>query len=207
MNQTVVDAFQKKVATRSLISEEINKNRIIDNVANKMVFIRLCENCTFIIGQCLKVIIERCRNVTLIITGPVLTGTLEVIQSSNITTISHTKLPTIQIDNTDVCKLELDYHNQMFNIIYCHCRDISITVGTNSSVTLPTMEDVKPNQLMPYDSQLITRFIAGKFVTELLVREGKSGFASESEKRENDARDQRNKELAQAALRDYITVK
>jgi len=196
-NVTVISALQQKAATRHLISGEDGQTKNITGVDANLVFIRTCKNSTFTLGKCIKLIVERCSNINIILPTTLITGCLEIIKCEGITITSHTVLPTIQIDNTDGVRLVLDNYGQICNIVHCQSKNISVIVSTQNDL-LPTMQDVKPNQYMPYDSQIISRYTEGKFVSELLVREGNSGFATESEHNRNLEQDRINREIAAA---------
>jgi hypothetical protein len=62
------------------------------------VFLRDCEGCTFTIARAVKLTIERCANCTVRITGPVVSGTAEVIRCCGIAVEASVVLPTVTID-------------------------------------------------------------------------------------------------------------
>jgi len=193
----VITALQQKLTTRHLISDENDQTKEVNGVDSNLVFIYICKNSTFTIGKCTKLILERCENVHVNISATITTGCLEIIQCRGIIITSHSPIPTIQIDNTDGARLEFDEHGQMFNIVHCQSQNINVVVATNSEL-LPTMKDIKPGQHILNNSQVITRVAQDKYVSELLIREGNSGFTPESEYIHNLEKNSINKETTEA---------
>jgi len=104
-------------------------------------------------------------------------------------------LPTIQIDKSEGCTLVFADRRFAHNIVWSECQALSIS-DTQKTVLVPAPENVHSLRPISKSDQFITRFGSSDLVTEVLMREGNSGYATESEAIRNAERDRRNAAIA-----------
>ncbi|CAG8789470.1 13670_t:CDS:2, partial [Acaulospora morrowiae] len=81
------DSSQTKHLDASLIS------------STSTIFLRLCNDMEYIVDcACTKIMIEECRNLVLIANDKIITSTIEVWKSNDITLKLNTQVQTVQVD-------------------------------------------------------------------------------------------------------------
>lgn len=169
------------------------------------VMIRNCRDCSLRLtnNHAVKVVLLECHNVTLIVSGRILTGVLEIINCAGVNVAVCKALPTIQIDrSTDV---GIGFLSGALSG--------SVLASANSTVSIAPRKDLPPERLVfagvPENDEFargMTQFITriqddSTLLTELVVHEG-NGYATTQ--REKDAADLKDKKVEEALVK-YIS--
>ena len=169
------------------------------------ILIRNCSNSCFrVTNNCVvKLVLLECTNVSVIVSGRVLTGVCEIINCSGVNLAVLKALPTIQIDNSTNVSIGF--------VAPGLCG--SVVASANCSVSIAPRKDLPPERLVFFGvdsnndyersmTQFVTRIQDDvTLLTELVVREG-AGYATTQ--REKDAADAKDAKT-EAALVAYLS--
>ncbi|KAL6074483.1 NAD-dependent protein deacetylase sirtuin-7 [Balamuthia mandrillaris] len=119
------------------LEQENGVTRQVDG-ASSLVCLVGCKDCNFTLqGRSMKLVIEGCANTTVTIDGPVLVGTMEVINSQGVHVHLNRQVPTIQIDNCSECSLHLPQRDNIRNVFVSKVTKFSVVEETSSRVHEP----------------------------------------------------------------------
>jgi len=192
------------------------QKKILGERPNELIYFRKCSNCNFEVdGRAAKLIIEACEGCSLTITCDVISGTMEVINSSNIKTDTKALIPTVTVDNTNNCTLVVPAKwatgRGLGGLYTSKSNEITVvkslpdetqqTFKVELPAETPISEFARPaladntgngdnSNALPW--QYVSRFVEGKFQTELVTREG-AGYATTV--REKTAADKKDAEF------------
>lgn len=161
---------------------------VVNSRPSDMVYIQSCTSCKFKVkSKSAKCIIESSKDINIEFEEPIMTGTMELINSSEVTVSINPQdqLPTVSVDHCHNVHFYF-YEPRAFGSIYtAQCSDV--VVHLQPPYPRETTLDIPEGEY-----QYVSSFQAGKMVTELVIREG-AGYATTVKKKERD--DRRQKEL------------
>jgi len=199
---TFADSIAKQRSNQHNINGEKGAKLTVPNKGmNSHIFINNCEDCIVSVTvKAVKITISHSKNtiINLENTANLLSGTIELINCEKVTILTKISIPTIQIDNCKDCKLTCADKNYFKLIVSSNCQGTTV-IQFNVTSVIPQLSDLK-TESDPAISQLITFWKSGEIRTEMLIREGQSGFAPASIHAENQARDAK----LDAAIENYI---
>jgi len=184
-----------------------DKTEVLSTGAKLLIFFKNCTNCNFTVPfVTTKIIIEGCDSCTFDVKGTVITNYLEVINSKNITVNVNTPIYTTTADKSNNIKFSFSKKKFLQMVIVSQCELVKIdakgvqselvskpiettttTSNTTDSTANTSIVPSKPTNDMSFESQYITRWIDGKLLTELVLRECEGFVTTEREKKLNDA--------------------
>ncbi|KAF0438328.1 fog: tpr repeat [Gigaspora margarita] len=164
--------------------------------SNSTVFLSHCEDVEYVVDTaCTKIMIEECKNLFLTVNDKIITSTIEIWKSKNVTLKLNTQVQTVQVDQCQNVNLQYENPQNFHSVVWNNSDQLCLkileageekhvlstgdsfeqptTTTTEESVTQETPGDKKPTTLNPY--QYIVRLIDNKLVTETLIRAEK-GF-------------------------------
>lgn len=165
------------------------------------VLIRACEDCTFHINNnnCVKLVVLDCANVSIVVAGRLLTGVLEVINSTAVRIAIVRAVPTIQIDGSQVT-IGFVKPDLIGSIVTSANSRLNVATASEQSDPTTVLSGAQDDDAM---LQYVTRFIDGELATEQVIRE--NGYATTvREKTAADEKDARNAKLLEKYLSTLI---
>eukprot|EP01089_Gocevia_fonbrunei_P008071 TRINITY_DN1971_c0_g1_i2.p1 TRINITY_DN1971_c0_g1~~TRINITY_DN1971_c0_g1_i2.p1 ORF type:complete len:199 (-),score=36.50 TRINITY_DN1971_c0_g1_i2:73-669(-) len=175
------------------IQKEKESNRTCE-LRNQAICIENCEECTFnLTGKAVKITIVNCKNTTIIVDAPPITGTGEIINCSSVTLHINSTIPTLQMDGSTDCIVKISTLEAVQNIFSSNSTNLSIILKSTEGSDV--VHEITPGPTTPEIvgvAQWISRFSPeGVLSTELVVREGAGYATTKREKQIADARDER----------------
>ncbi|CAG8712507.1 16769_t:CDS:2, partial [Cetraspora pellucida] len=183
-----------------------NKTSVVERLdsssisSSSTVFLSHCEDIAYIVDSaCTKIMIEECKNLSLTANDKIITSTIEIWKSQNVT-LKHklkkklnTQVQTVQVDQCQNVNLQYEDPRNFHSVVWTNSDQVCLKVlengeekhvlstgdsfeqptTTEESVVQDTPSDKDPTKLNPY--QYIVRLIDDKLVTEMLIRAEK-GF-------------------------------
>ncbi|CAG8546705.1 6579_t:CDS:2 [Ambispora leptoticha] len=145
------------------------------------VFIRNCNNSEYILdGVCTKVMIENCNNLILKANKKIITSTIEIWKSQNITLKINSQVQTLQLDECHKVSVEYDSVEHFHSIVWTGTKELELTILEGGEVK----HEIKTTQESDNPAQSIIRLINGKFADERLIRAEKGYPITERELQE-----------------------
>eukprot|EP01097_Dermamoeba_algensis_P005382 TRINITY_DN3422_c0_g2_i1.p1 TRINITY_DN3422_c0_g2~~TRINITY_DN3422_c0_g2_i1.p1 ORF type:complete len:459 (+),score=129.58 TRINITY_DN3422_c0_g2_i1:50-1426(+) len=173
----------------------------------KTLYLKNIEDCEYIIdAPCLKVFLENCKRSTVICNGNIRTNTIEAWKVDDTKLHLNTKVFTFQLDICNNLDVVYAKHGYIQDLVWSGVENLKVTMASSKIVLetgLAQMKEHHPD-LVPDSDQFITRFIDGKFKTELVVRLANGFPTTEREAAEFEAREARNKKLAEKKIKQLI---
>ena len=166
------------------------------------VLIRNCSDCIVSIqnNNAIKLVLLDCTAVSVLIGGRLLSGVLEIINSTQINVACVKSVPTIQIDSSDVIVGFVSPSLFVGRIIASANSKLSVALSNQDSEPSRMTEIGDGDELTQYVCQLVD----GELTCELVVREGNNYATTKREKEAADERDRRNEALIEKYLATLI---
>jgi len=181
------------------------KEREMDLKKVPTVYIKNCVDGHYhLTMRTVKVLIESCKNTTVVLDGDVLTSTVEVWKCENFTLQANTQVKTLQLDLSKKVTLQYNKKENFGALVWADVHDTKINFGDSKEHDIETgfehMLKVHPDSHVQVD-QFIVRFLDGKLTTERCVRL-KNGFLSTE--REAVEWEKRNETIKQAHVDEFL---
>jgi len=210
----VPPALVASTRPKKLIQNKENQSDVVidDTKPNELLFFQNCTNSHFTVrGKLAKIIIEVSKDCHFVIEAITMTGTVEIINSNNVTVNLATEIGTITVDKTTGVNLSVTNSKKNWNT-----KTSALWTNKANDITL-SLHAPFPQQIQNFGhsadcishnvnvngndiDQFKTHLQSGNFSTEMVVREGAGYATTEREKRENDERDTRNQIIYQQLL-------
>eukprot|EP00727_Mastigamoeba_balamuthi_P014436 m51a1_g9617 putative sec-c motif domain protein (381) ;mRNA; f:1088777-1090274 len=180
----------------------------IDSTAT-VVFSR-CKDCEYTISTlCTKVFVQNCTGCTFIVTGKIVTSTMELYECSGVSVTTQTELHTAQADQCTDLSLDFGAKENIRMVIWAGCENLRVRVATEEGqqelVTGLQQMSAEYQNLRKDIDQFKISLLLGKIVNERVVRLN-NGFPTT--KREQDEFERRQEEnLQKLASQMGITIK
>ncbi|CAG8458044.1 10208_t:CDS:2 [Paraglomus brasilianum] len=152
--------------------------------ASSTVYLRNCENGEYFLDSvCTKVMIENCKNLTIIANDKIITSTIEVWKSSNVSFKLNTQVQTVQVDECGTIDIEYDKPSAFHSVVWTATSELKLRILENGeekyslitgeSIPMQGETNESIEKVNPY--QYIIRLINGALKSEELIRAEK-GF-------------------------------
>ena len=195
------------------VSDGVVKEDEVDHNATLVFF--NCKDCTYTVeAYCIKLYVQGCENLTLVLNGKIITATIETFKCTELTLQCNTAVGTLQVcvvprgfaaHRTDPRRLQADLCNGLRAVfrekallkmlVWAGCDALSVRCEDDAEATLAVgyeAELARDPDLNRERSQFRISFVDGKLIQERLIRLP-NGFATTE--REKAVFDQ-NQELA-----------
>jgi len=158
-----------------------------------------------------KLLVQGCSGCVVILPASctIITSTIEVWDCKGITLNSAIEIGTIQVDMCEDVKIQFPTGKALGQVVQAGVHSLAITFEQepqlNTSLTLPVLQTIAPG-LLPEDNttQIITRLIDGKVLSEEIIRLANDFPTTEREKAKHDkdieAKDAALREMANSML-------
>jgi len=181
------------------------KSRETDLKLVPTVYIKNCNDCHYHIAQrSTKVLIESCKNTTVILDGDILTRTVEIWKCENFTLQVGTQIKTLQLDLMKGVNMTFEKQEHFGAIVWANIEDAKLSFADAKQHDIETgfkqMLTDHPDSHVDVD-QFIIRLIDSKLTIERCVRL-KNGFLSTE--REAVEWEKRNESKKAAYVEDFL---
>jgi len=162
-----------------------------------------CKNSQFKVVQnvnLVKVLIEDCHDCVFYLNGPITTSVVEIWRCNNCVIHIDTEVFTMQLDLSNNLTLTYSHKMQLGSIVQAGIHGLRINfvdypeLSFDSGFDILKLDTQYHDRNPPLDDkfdQFITRFVEGKLLTELIIRDS-TGFHT-TDREQDDFDDQKNK--------------
>jgi len=164
-----------------VLEDKIEEGEALDLKKLPSIYIKNCKDSSYTFNQrVVKVLIEGCENVTVIMNGTVLTNTMEIWKCKNFTLKLNHEVRTLQLDMNSDFKVDFSKVAHLGSIVWNQLETTRVTFGDRKDLDLTTgfteMKEKYPDSVFVSD-QFIIRLIEGEILQERCVRL-KNGYLS-----------------------------
>ncbi|KAF9093099.1 hypothetical protein BGX27_001673 [Mortierella sp. AM989] len=154
-----------------LIKDTKDDTQEIQVPDRKALYLLNCENCEYTIqGKPVKLSIENCKNVVLKIEGKILTGTVDIWKSGNLSMDFDRSVSTFQLDSIQSITIRLPDAEHFGSMVWAGCENINLHLGGDvHAFSYSELQTRNPN-LHPEIDQFKTTVVNGSVMTEAVVR-------------------------------------
>jgi len=177
-------AFSLPKRSESFVVGESNQNKeITSSKPNELIYLSHCNQGSYkCLGKLAKFIVEGCSDCKINLDCLILTGTVEVINSKNIVLEMKSIVPTIVVEKTQGCQLNVPTgwgkSKGQGSLFTSSCQDISVVSdGKTYQVQTPDETTILVPEKTNIVVQYISRFFKNELNTEVVIREG-GGYAT-----------------------------
>ncbi|KAG0367905.1 hypothetical protein BGZ54_003034 [Gamsiella multidivaricata] len=164
-------ANAKENATHLIKDAKDAAQEVVEVQDRKALYLLNCENCEYTIqGKPIKLSIENCKNVVLRIEGKVLTGTVDIWKSENVSLNFDRSVSMFQLDDIQSIAIRLPDSEHFGSMIWAGVEDLQLHLGEDThALSYSELQSRNPN-LRPETDQFKTTVVDGSIMTEAIVR-------------------------------------
>ncbi|KAI8358070.1 hypothetical protein B0O80DRAFT_526917 [Mortierella sp. GBAus27b] len=145
-------------------------------VERKALHFVKCENCTFVVkGTLIKLTVEECKNVTIKVEDKILTGTVDLFKSANVSLGFDRSVSMFLLENNQSIDLQLPDPEYFGYMIWAGDDDLKLRLGDDLHVLSYSDLRSRNPDLQPGRDQFKTTVVDGSLKTEAVLRLG-GGF-------------------------------
>ncbi|KAG0327073.1 hypothetical protein BGZ99_008413 [Dissophora globulifera] len=161
----------KEDATLLIQNSKDAASETLDIQERKAIHLLNCENCEYIIqGKPIKLSIERCKNVVIKIEGKILTGTVDVWKSNDISLDFERSVSMFQLDSIQNITIRLPDAEHFGSMIWAGVDDLKLHLGEDMHLLSYSELQTRNPGLRPESDQFKTTVIDGSLKTEAIIR-------------------------------------
>ncbi|KAF9344816.1 hypothetical protein BGX26_003860 [Mortierella sp. AD094] len=137
----------------------------------KALYFLNCENCEYTIqGKPIKLSIENCKGLVLKVQDKILTGTVDIWKSGNLSLDFDRSVSTFQLDNIQSITVRLPDAEHFGSMVWAGCEDVNLHLGGDvHALSYSELQSRNPS-LRPETDQFKTTIVDGSIMTEAVVR-------------------------------------
>ncbi|KAF9351845.1 hypothetical protein BGX34_000326 [Mortierella sp. NVP85] len=195
-NQGLAGRLNAKENATHLIKDAKDTEQDINIETRKAVHFLKCENCTYTVkGTLIKLTIEECKNVVIKIEDKILTGTVDLFKSDNVS-FSVKAISLLSLENTKSVKIRFQDPEHFGSMVWSGDDDLQLHLGDDlHSFSYSELQLTNPN-LNPAINQFKTTLVNGDVRTEAVIRIEGGGFPMTRAEENDHIEAERNKEEA-----------
>ncbi|KAF9973655.1 hypothetical protein BGZ65_009141 [Modicella reniformis] len=164
-------ANAKENATHLIQNSKDVVNQEINVEAHKAVYLVNCENCTYTVkGKLVKLTVENCRNVVLKVEDKILTGTVDLFKSTNVSLHFERSVSMFSLENNQSIDIRLPDAEHFGYMIWAGVEDLKLRLGDDVHVLSYSELQSRNPGLRPETDQFKTSVVDGSIMTEAMIR-------------------------------------
>ncbi|KAF9434771.1 hypothetical protein BGZ76_007432 [Entomortierella beljakovae] len=161
-----------------LIRDSKDESKEIQVPERKALYFLNCQNCEYTVqGKPIKLSIENCENLILKVQDKILTGTVDIWKSGDVSLDFDRSVSTFQLDGIKSIAIRLPDTEHFGSMIWAGCEDVNLHLGSEThTLSYSELQSRNPS-LVPETDQFKTSVVDGSVMTEAVVRL-ENGFPS-----------------------------